>query len=105
MSAQGHSVDYCGCRHQLFRFDGRGVDFVPYLFYTNEMIPMGRDYPAGSSRDDQSTVSAWPGCAIVLPTSNPAIECVARRGHLLCRSKNYRACEMRDNSCVALQNM
>jgi len=45
---------------------------------------MGGDCPAGSSRDDQSPVPALPGCAIALPFSDLAIECVVRRGHLSC---------------------
>ena len=74
------------------------------LFLNNGIVArMGRDCPAGSSRDDQSPVPALPGCAIALPASDPAIECVMRRGHLSCRFQHYRACEMRDNACVAHQ--
>ena len=45
---------------------------------------IGGDCLAGSRRNDQSPVPALPGCAIALPFSDLAIECVVRRGHLSC---------------------
>ena len=48
---------------------------------------MGGDCPAGSRRNDQSPVPALPGCAIALPSSYLATECVVRRGHLSALSR------------------
>ena len=60
---------------------------------------MGGDYLAGTCQDDQSPVLTLPGCAIALPSSYLAIEC----WYVADTSEHYRACEMRDNSCIALQ--
>jgi hypothetical protein len=51
---------------------------------TRDRCPNGGRLLCRLSRGERCPVPALPGCAIALPFSDLAIECVVRRGHLSC---------------------